>query len=241
MAEQSLPEVDNARYTPHVNMKQYENNEEIESAYNKDTQQANIKQVIKVNATELIKDRLYLGTQWLAHDTQSMTELGIKYLLSCFNDDWGFVNNLKELQENMIIIEEMEADENKENDNIKKIPDTYIEALVAIMKENSKEKVLIYCKSSVNLSPTIAIATIMLLQGMTLKDAFEFVKEKHCKILCISDEWMKGLREYDKKLYGEYSTEEKQLETKASKYAAILAKMEATKKQLAKEQTASGK
>ena len=219
----------------HDNKGQYKDNEEVEQVYNKATQEANVKQVIKVKATELIPDRLYLGTQWLAHDTQSMKELGIKYLISCMKDEWGFVNNLKELEENMIVIEEMD-DENKENDNIEEIANTYIQSLVAVMKENTSDKVLIYCKSSANLSPCIAVLTIMLLENKTLKEAHEFVKEKHGKIMCISDDWMKSLREYDKKLYGEYSTDEKQLETKQTKIADIMAKIQAAKAQLAKEQ-----
>ena len=230
---QQLPEVDNARYTPHLNMKQYENDKKVQESYNKDTQQANIKQVIKVKASELIEDRLYIGTQWMAHDTQSMKELGIKYLISCFKDEWSFVNNLKDLQENMIMIEEMD-DENKTE--IEQVANDYIQSLVTIMKENNKDRVLIYCKSSVNKSPTIAILTMMLLDDKSLKESYEFVKEKHGKIMCISDEFMKQLREYDYKLYGKYSTNEKQLETKQSKYEAILAKMKETQAQLAKEQ-----
>eukprot|EP01083_Nonionella_stella_P000028 72_1 len=215
----------------------FQNDEVIQQSYNKDTQEANIKQVYKVNATEL-SEQLYLGTQWQAHDTKTMTELGITHLISCFKDKWDFVNNLKALEETRVEITEMEADENKYSENtlpLNEILNNYLIPFLDIVCKKETNKIFIYCNSSVNHSPTIAVVMIMHLQKKNLKQAYDEVKRKHGKMMCVSKGWMKQLRELDKKLYGQYSTKDDALETKESKYAAILAKMKQTKLELAKE------
>eukprot|EP00483_Globobulimina_turgida_P008905 UN08923 len=108
--------IDNSRYSQYVNLKQYKNDQVVQQTYNKDTQQANIKQVYKVSVTELTP-QIFIGTQWQAHDTKTMLGLGITHLISCISDDWDFVNNLKKLEENRIVIGEMQTDENKYDDN----------------------------------------------------------------------------------------------------------------------------
>eukprot|EP01084_Bolivina_argentea_P180864 312438_1 len=233
-------EADNSRYTQHVNLKQYKNDDVVQQTYNKETQDANIKQVYKVSVTEL-SAQLYIGTQWQAHDTKSMNEVGITHLISCMNDDWGFVNNLKPLEDNRCEIKEMQTDENKYDKDTLPLNDmlnNYVIPFVDVVLKDEKNKILFYCKSATNNSPTIAIITVMYSQKKNLKEAYDFVKGKHGKLLCVSDAWMKQLRELDNKLYGKYSTKSDDVQTKEAKMAAILAKMQKAKAQLAQEQQA---
>ncbi len=60
--------------------KSYEDDEVVQTVFNKKSQSANIKQVYKVKATELTP-QILLGTQWQAHDTKTMKELGVTHLM----------------------------------------------------------------------------------------------------------------------------------------------------------------
>ena len=105
-----------------------------------------------------------------------------------------------------------------------------------IVLAEKSNRILVYCNSSTNHSPTIAVVMMMHSKGMDLKTAHHFVAEKHGKMMCISSEWMEQLRDLDLKLYGKHSTKGQELETKESKYAAILAKMQKAKMELAQNQ-----
>ena len=237
MAQQTKQDVDVAKYVQHINQKQYENDETVQSIYNEKTQQANIKQVYKVHVTQLTNS-LFLGTQWQAHDTNTMKSLAITHLISCIKDDWSFVNNLKNLEQTRIEISEMVSDENKYDDDnlpLEQIWNNYLkDALDIILKKNGN-KILIYCNSSSNHSPTIAIVIMMYSQGNNLKDAYDFVKARQGRMMCISDGWMKQLRELDKKLHGKYSTKDNEIETQQSKRESILAKIKKAQQQLKQE------
>ena len=213
----------------------YQEDEVVKEVFNPQSQSANIKQVYKVNATELTP-QILLGTQWQAHDTNTMKELGITHLISCMKDDWGFVHNLKALDEMRIEIEEMDKMENGMTSDTLPIHDILEEVLspfLQIVLENESHRILVYCNSSTNHSPTIGVVMMMHSKGMDLKTAHQFVKDKHGKMMCISGEWMKQLQALDYKLFGKHSTKGIEIETKETKMAAILAKMQKAKLELA--------
>ena len=94
--------------------KSYEADEVVKTVFNEKSQSANIKQVYKVKATELTP-QIMLGTQWQAHDTKTMKEFGVTHLISCMKDDWGFVHNLKKLDETRVEMEDIDDLEKGQN------------------------------------------------------------------------------------------------------------------------------
>lgn len=236
MAQQANPEL--------PQQTSYEADDVVKEAFNPQSQSANIKQVYKVKATELTS-QILLGTQWQAHDTKTMKELGISHLISCMKDDWGFVHNLKSLDETRIEIEEMDKmengmksgnDGNAETVPIQDILDNVLSPFLEIVLKEKSNRILVYCSSSTNHSPTIGVALMMHSEGMDLKTAHQFVKDKHGKMMCISAEWMKQLQALDYKLFGKHSAKGIEIETKETKMAAILAKMQKAKLELAQNQ-----
>ena len=108
-----------------------------------------------------------------------------------------------------------------------------------IVLAQKSNRILVYCNSSTNHSPTMAVVMMMHSKGMDLKTAHQFVAQKHGKMMCVSSEWMEQLRALDLRLNGKHSTKGQELETKESKVAAILAKMQKAKLELAQKQNDS--
>ena len=121
-------------------------------------------------------------------------------------------------------------------------------AFVDSALQQQSNVVLIYCASSTNKSPTLAIAYLMHANQMTLADAVAKVKGLHGKKMCLSDGYMGQLREWDVRVNGVDSMENanntngnaNNAQTKSAKIAAILAKMKATEQQLQREEEEGG-
>eukprot|EP01083_Nonionella_stella_P120243 360145_1 len=87
--------------------------------------------------------------------------------------------------------------------------------MVAIVNYELKDKnnnILFHCRSSVNRSPTMVVAMLMKYKNWTLKEAHTLVSEKH-SLTCTHYKYMEQLRQYDKELFGKYSTKIGELDT----------------------------
>lgn len=73
-----------------------------------------------------------------------------------------------------------------------------------------KECMVFHCSAGINRSATLLIAWMMARFNMNLKDAYTVVSKGRPKV-CIHDDYMVQLREYDYKLNGTYSTQENEL------------------------------
>merc|ERR1719334_640293 len=151
MAQQSRPKL--------LPKKSYEADGVVKSVFNEKSQSANIKQVYKVKATELTS-QILVGTQWQAHDTKTMKELGITHLISCMKDEWGFVHNLKKLDETRVEIADIDQKEKGMDGDtlpIYDILDDVLSPFLEFVLMENKNRILVYCNSAVNHSPTIAV------------------------------------------------------------------------------------
>lgn len=69
---------------------------------------------------------------------------------------------------------------------------------------NKQDTVLVHCVAGISRSATIVIAYLMKYYGLSLKDAFLFVRKRRNQI-CPNKEFMKYLFEYEFKLFGNNS------------------------------------
>jgi len=150
-----------------------------------------------------ITKRVFIGTKRQAYDKEMLKELGITHICCCLSggmmdtdckfrrfpmDDRGY----SKLEEGIFA--------------------SAFKFLNKAMNENEDNKVLIHCKSGVNRSNTLTIGFLMEFQNITLKEAYEMVKEGR-PMTCLHDDYAKQLIEFDINKFGKSSIKYEQMET----------------------------
>ena len=177
-----------------------------------------------------IIDKVYLGTAFHAWNDEILKQFNITHIVCCISGSSSFKDNkIKRLM--------IPMDDRGYSVLTKKTKQAFPFITTAIEENNSNNNnnVLIHCKSSVNRSPTITVAFIMYYKKLNLKDAHGLVEKNH-ELMCCHHNYMDQLREYDKSLYGKYSTKPDELLTTKTMMAKLREKLAKEKNKEDKEQ-----
>lgn len=147
---------------------------------------------LNVRATEVIPN-VFLGNASDATDHEFLTNNNIKYILNLTCKCPNYFSGNTQFHYKQIKIED------SCRENIKEIIADAIEFIDLAKADQCS--VLIHCQGGVSRSPTVTIAYLMHLNKLTLKDAYQFVKEKRP---CIAPNlnFMGQLLEMDSKTRG---------------------------------------
>ncbi|ETO36940.1 hypothetical protein RFI_00122 [Reticulomyxa filosa] len=174
-----------------------------------------------LHAPTKILDYLYLGDKRQAYNEKLLQTIGITHIFAC-------ISTFFSQEDNKVIQIKCSPMDDRGNSNL---PSHVAKAIKFVKKAQEWEaenkvpaKILVYCSLSVNRSPSLVLGILMELHKMTLKEAYKFVSSKHSKV-CIHDKYMSQLREFDKQIFGEYSTKENELPTTSSVMAEVVAKL----------------
>jgi len=123
-----------------------------------------------------------------------LKDIGITHILSVESGNQHIVSGCKHLNVPM---------SDKGLSNLKSV----IEVVFPFMEEAQQDenKLLVHCQLGQNRSPTVVMAWLMKTEGLTLWSAHKLVKEER-KIVHPHPLYVRQLREYDKELWGVYST-----------------------------------
>ena len=165
-----------------------------------------------------IIDHVYLGTAHHAWKEEILQKLNITHVVCCISGSVQFNQKLK-IKRLMIPM-----DDRGYSVLTEKIEQATPFITDAIENKDDNNNVLIHCKSSVNRSPTITVAFLMKYKKMTLKEAHDLVY-KHHELMCCHHNYMDQLREFDKSLYGKYSTKPDELLTTKTMMAQLRKKL----------------
>jgi len=151
----------------------------------------------------MILPNLYLGSKFHASNIAVLKQVGITHICSCIG---GGVRGV----DPSIKIELFPMSDTGTSE----LEDTFPEAFEFLSKVTSErgKKVLVHCSMGVNRSPTMVVGFLMATQQWSLKKAHAYVAERRPQI-CLHDLYVRQLRAYDEKLFGQSSTEEGELMT----------------------------
>lgn len=146
----------------------------------------------------LILPFLYLGSQYNAASKKQLNELRVNRIL-----------DLKERQTGNETLHELPylavpMSDQGDTSISEILPDCF--KFIEDAK-SSTEIALVHCRGGVNRSATVVLAYLMKHGGMTLKQAWEHVRERRPSIGPVP-EYMKQLREYEETLFGSITLEE---------------------------------
>lgn len=144
-----------------------------------------------------ILEHLYLGSQYNAASKKQLGSLEVKRVL--------------DLKERHVTTDDPDL-------NVRAVPmsdhgdTTIVEILPECFKfiedaKSNEEIILVHCRGGVNRSATIVLAYLMKYNGMTLREAWEYVRNRRPSVQPVAN-YMSQLREYEKSLYGSISLEE---------------------------------
>lgn len=145
---------------------------------------------MECDPSEIIPNKLYLGSILAATDEYIIKDLGITAILNCGTDKL-FQNVPKDV---FYLCLNME-------DSIDQ--DLYIDEALSFIEQN--KNVLVHCKAGISRSSSIVIAFIMKQKKMKFERAFEFVK--NCRN-CIAPNlgFIQQLIEYENTIFGKRQT-----------------------------------
>jgi len=138
-----------------------------------------------VEMTEVIPDNLYIGSEENATNEHIMREAGITHAVSVC-DHVGQLRGIEYMRHIM-------------NDRGQTQLSSVLKEVYPFM-ENA-EKLFVHCKWGQNRSATLIIAFLMKSKGMTLKNAYGFLKMKR-PIVQINRDYAKQLLELEKEIFG---------------------------------------
>eukprot|EP01084_Bolivina_argentea_P181341 313196_1 len=174
-----------------------DNNTKEEKIFDKDEKEND-------NLPSVIIDQIYLGTHTQAVDDKILKQLKITHIICCMSGNATVNKNIK------LMIPMDDRGYSIVKNELEKAYPFILDAL-----KDKNNNILFHCRSSVNRSPTMVVAMLMKYKNWTLKEAHTLVSEKH-SLTCTHYKYMEQLRQYDKELFGKYSTKIGELDTNKS-------------------------
>ena len=163
-----------------------------------------------------IREWLYLGSEDHFFDEELLKKLGITHVLSCVSGSVGQREDVVHFRVPM------------SDTGTSMLEDiVFAEAFPWLMDtlQQPDTKVLVHCHAGINRSATVVVGFLMFAEKLPLKKAHQVVESR--RGICIHDDYMKQLREYDKALVGEYSTAPDELPTTSSMMRKAMEKIAA--------------
>ena len=144
-----------------------------------------------LNMSEIIKNKLYLGSLFDANNDNEIKKRNITCIICV-------AENLKiNITESNVKIYKYNLQDNDDCDI-----SLYFDEIGEII--NNENIVLVNCAAGISRSSTIVIAYIMKYYKMCFKDAFVLVKNRRNEV-CPNKNFMKKLLDYEKLLFGKNS------------------------------------
>ena len=127
----------------------------------------------QMDSPTLIKDYLYLGSEWNASNIEELTHNGILYIMNISREIDNFFPGVLHYYN----IKEWDCEE---TDLLKHWENTH--KYITRIRE-SKGKILVHCKMGISRSATTVLAYLMKEYNMSRQEAFDFVKDKRSCIM----------------------------------------------------------
>lgn len=140
----------------------------------------------QMDSPTLIKDYLYLGSEWNASNMEELTNNGVGHILNVSREIDNFFPGC-------FVYQNIREWDSEETDLMKHWDRTFLFIREA---RNRGSKVLVHCKMGISRSASTVMAYLMKEYRMTRQEAYDFVKEKRGCIMPNSAFW-KQLETYE--------------------------------------------